>query len=228
MSWWQRLFGRENAREETTAAAGQDPASLLKQVAFRITESTVGPPRGAVREGQKQWLPRLKRGRENAVKFRRDFLADKPFLRDPVDRPVSNCYSLGIVFDWEKMESNYGRQVFEAFFHQLQPSDFGQQVVVHFGDLIRFDAFCALVARGPNASDLAAIASGFGPNVKAPGLLPHGVRFLTADEKDAHLIARSFSLPISATIQGGRILPDSQAGVNWMIEPAIKGTSWRM
>lgn len=177
---------------------------------------------------QKAWLSRIGQGMTNAVRFRRDFLADKPLLNDPVDQPMPNCYSLGIVFDWDKMESDYGRQVFEAFFHQVQPSDDQSEVVLHFGDLIRFDAFCALIARGRKLEDMLAILPKFGPDVTAPGLLPHGTRFMTADKKDGHLIGRSFSLPISATLRSGRIAPDPQAGVSWMIEAAIKGTSWKM
>lgn len=216
----------------STAATEQDPRVVIEKLAFRVTESSVEPPEGRVTDYQRYFLAHLRRGREQAVEFRRDFFADKPFLegflKDPVDRRLPNCHSLGIVFDWDKMESDYGRQVFEAFFHHVEPADLESQVVLHFGDLVQFDTFCALVLRGPSVWDIATVATKFGPAVNVPGLLPHEIRFLTADKEDGHLIARSFSLPISATIQSSRIAPDPQAGVEWMLEPAIKGTAWKL
>jgi hypothetical protein len=227
MIWWQKLFGGTDAVERDQSGTDVHGPSL-ETTAFRVTDSGVKPPACSLDSGQKEWLFRIEQGRRNAVKFRRDFLADKPFLKDPVDQPMPNWFSVGIVFDVEKMESDYGRQVFEAFFHQVQPSDIQSEVVMHFGDLIRFDAFCSLIARGRKLEDILAILSKFGPDVSAPGLIPYGTRFVTADKKDGHVIARSFSLPISATVRSGRIAPDPQAGVSWMIEAAIKGTSWKM
>lgn len=148
MSWWRKLFGGiAEAATDATAEPGQDSMAVLKTVAFRFTASSIEPPVGNLGDDQKDFLPRLRRGREQAVKFRRDFLANKPFLKDPVDQPVRNRYSLAVLFDWDKMESDYGRQVFQAFFQQI---------------------------------------------------LPHGIRFLTADKQE------------------------------WMIEPAIKNTAWRL
>ena len=227
MNWWQKLFG-EKAGAQQAPSGADDATTTVEALAFRITTSGVKPPVGNLDSSQKAWLPKIERARKNAVKFRRDFLADKPFLKDPVDQPMPNRHSLGIVFDCDRMESDYGRQVFEVFFHQLEPSDFQSEVVLHFGDLIQFDAFCALVTRGKQMSDITAIASKFGSDVSAPGLLPHTTRFMMGEKKDGHLIARSFSLPISATVRGNRISSDPQAGVDWMLEAAIEGTKWRM
>jgi hypothetical protein len=132
-----------------------------------------------------------------------------------------------VVFDYDKMESNYGIQAFHALFSRVDPADFRTPAVVHFGDLIQFDTHCALLLRTKSAASLAYVAQRFGPDFDAPGLLPAPIRFLHAHKRDGHLIARTFSLPISAQLRPPSVAPDAKAGVDWIIEEAVKNTPWK-
>jgi len=148
-------------------------------------------------------------------------------FKDPVDEVLPGWFSLAVLFDWDQMDSSYGIQAFHAFFSRVDPAEVRPPAVVHFGDLIQFDTYCALLLRSRSAASVAYVAQRFGPDFEAPGLLPIATRFLTANKRDGHLIARTFSLPISAHLKPPSVAPDAQSSVDWIIEEAVKDTPWK-
>jgi len=213
----------------------------LQQVAFEIKPTGVAPAAGDVGEEARAFLPRLDEARKRAARFRQNWMADaeRQFaaqgfaglagtaFKDPVDEVLPGWFSLAVVFDYDKMDSSYGIQAFHAFFSRVDPAEFRASAVVHFGDLIQFDAYCALLVRTKSAASLAYVARQFGPDFDAPGLLPAPIRFLHAHKRDGHLIARIFSLPISAQLRPPSVASAESSGVGWMIEEAVKNTPWK-
>jgi apolipoprotein N-acyltransferase len=212
----------------------------LGQVAFEIKQDAVVSPTEDVGAESRSFLPRLDEARKRAARFRQNWMADmeRQFaaqglagvaaatFRDPVDDVLPGWFSLAVVFDYDRMDSNYGIQVFHAFFSRVDPDEFWAPAVVHFGDLIRFDSYCALLVRTKSAASLAYVAQRFGADFDAPGLLPTPIRFLCAHRRDGHLIARTFSLPISAQLRPPSVVPSAEAGVGRIIEEAVKNTAW--
>lgn len=216
-------------------------AQYLRQVAFEIKSTGVTPPSGDVGEEAQAFLPRLDEARKRAARFRQEWMADaeRQFsaqgfagmaaatFKDPVDEVLPGWFSLAVVFDYDKMDSSYGIQAFHAFFSRVAPADFCASAVAHFGDLIQFDTYCALLLRAKSAASLAYAAQRLGGDFEAPGLLPVPIRFLHTDKRDGHLIPRTFSLPISAELRPPSVTPDEKAGVDWIIEGAVKNTAWK-
>jgi len=213
----------------------------LRQVAFEIKSTGVASPSGDVCAEAQAFLPRLDEARKRAARFRQNWMADaeRQFaaqgfagmaaatFKDPVAEVLPGWFSLAVVFDYDKMDSSYGIQAFQAFFSRVGPAEFRASAVAHFGDLIQFDTYCALLLRTKSAASLAYVAQRLGGDVEAPGLLPAPIRFLHADRRDGHLIARTFSLPISAELRPPSVAPDAKAGVDWIIEEAVKNTPWK-
>lgn len=220
---------------------GKEAAHYLQEVAFEIKTTAVAPPKGQMDAERQAFLPRLDEGRARAVKFRRDWMANAESqfaaqgfagmaaaaFTDPIDEVIPGWWSLAVIFDYNNMDSSYGIQAFQAFFGRVGPADLHGPMTLHFGDLIQFDTFCALMLRTKSLADVAHVANQLGPGFDYVGLQPHPVRFLRADKSDGHLIARTFSLPISAELRGGCAYPDSQAGVDWIVDEAVKGTAWK-
>ena len=213
----------------------------LKQVAFEIKPTGVDPPSGGAGEAVQAFLPRLDEARKRAARFRQEWMADaeRQFaaqgfagmaaatFKDPIDEVLPGWSTLAVVFDYDKMDSSYGIQAFQAFFSRVGPAEFRASAVAHFGDLIQFDTYCALLLRTKSAASLAYVAQQLGGDFEAPGLLPAPIRFLHADKRDGHLIPRTFSLPISAELRPPSVTPDAKAGVDWIIEEAVKNTQWK-
>ena len=212
----------------------------LEELAFTLTKSGVALPAGKVFDGQKQFHSRLVEGRRNAVEFRKEWKrnSERQFeeqgfggisavlFNDPVDQILPGWHSIAIIYDWDKMDTNYAEQVFKAFFKQVEPGYLTSDVVLHFGDMVKFETFCALNVRSKSLRDLEYIAGKYGINFKAVGLLPHGMRFLMSESTDGNLIARTFSLPTSAVLKQGKVYPDSQTGLDSVLEVAVANTQW--
>lgn len=221
-----------------SSPAVKDAIKHISAMAFEITVSAVNPPKGEMDNEMKNFLPRLSEGRRRAVKFREDWkneqerqFAAQGFpgmaAADPIDDILTGWFSIAIIFDYDKMDSSYGIQAFQALFNRVDPVQIQDTIIVHFGDLIQFDSFCSLALRSKSIVDLAYIAKQLGPDFDAAGLLPYSIRFLRAAKTDGHLIARTFSLPISAELRGNTVYPDAQAGVEWILDEAVKDTKWR-
>ena len=220
---------------------GKQGVHYLREVAFEIKPTGVAPPSGDVGEEAQAFLPRLDEARKRAARFRQNWMADaeRQFaaqgfagmaaatFKDPVDEALSGWFSLAVLFDYDKMDSSYGIQAFHAFFSRVFPTDFRASAVAHFGDLIEFDTYCALLLRTKSAASLAYVARRLGGDFEAPGLLPAPIRFLHASKRDGHLIPRTFSLPISAELRPPSVTPDAKAGVDWIIEESVKNTQWK-
>jgi hypothetical protein len=220
---------------------GGEAVQYLATVAFEVAAKGVSPPKGARDAQRREFLDRLRQGCSRAVQFRADWKRDAEqqfaaqgfpgmaaaLFKDPVDQVLPGWFSLAALFESDKMDSDYGIQAFHAFFSRVAPRRLHDGAVIHFGDLIKFDTFCGLLLRSRFVADLAYVARQLGPDFEAPGLLPHPIRFLRADQRDGHLIARIFSLPVCAELRGSVVCPDEKAGVDWIIDDAVKGTGWR-
>jgi ankyrin repeat protein len=218
----------------------RDPVKSLEYIAFVIKPSGVELPKGDQCDERTAFLERICRGRRDAVQYRADMMENfdrqaraqgvpnfaELMPKDPVDKRLPGWYSLGIMFDWDKMDSSYGIQAFKMFFERIAPDMMSKSATVFFGDLIQFESMCAIVVTSKSADVLAYIADRFGPEVEGPGLLPHSIRFMMANKKDGHLIPRTFSLPIAAELKGGRVIPDPNGGVDWIISASKEDTPW--
>ena len=236
-----RRGGSAPGRTDKGGPSPSQPKLELCNLAFLITPDGAELPEGEGNAEREAFLPRLRKGREDAVQFRRDWLANaaeqaaeqgfpgvtEALFKDPVDEQLPGWYSLAILFDWDRMDSDYGIPAFRLFFERVDPDALESKAIVHFGDLVQFETMCAIMIRSKAEGDLTHVAERFGPDLEAEGLLPHAIRFLRADRSDGHLIARTFSLPVTAELRKGRAIPDPQASADGILEEAVKGTPWR-
>lgn len=239
-SWLTEKFGGKKAA-----------IRYLERVAFDFTLGAGLPPKGSYdyesnrfrNQVQGDFCWSLSEASMRATKFREDWLRNMEgqaavqgypgvisnIAKDPVDCYSPDWFALAILFDYEKMDSSYGVQVLNTFFKRVDPMALSKRTIIaHFGDLIKFGTFCSIMLKAQSPIDLALVASKFGPDFNSVGLVPHTIRFLYSNRIDGNIIARIFSLPIVAVLLKGDVYPDPKAGVNWIMEEAIKETNWKI
>ncbi len=207
--------------------------SQLAKIAIFLNEKGVFElPPGPRDPEQAAFLEQLNAGRIEALELRKEHKRIQPLGEqefDPLDNPLPNIHSLGILFDRDSMDDEFGWQMLLAFLRRVKPSALRKKLVVHAGSLLGFQNLCAIVVRGQMAKDLEHVASCFGPGFETDWLLPYRLRFLRADKSDGHRLQRTFSVPIELILEEGVIHADRGGIAGKTITPeCVASLEWRL
>lgn len=210
-----------------TASAPSPAGAPLREIAFELTSNGPQAPKGTLSAEQRNFLTTLRNGYRHSLQFQKQFRQQMPFLTDPSDKPLPDWYSLALFWDWDKdMDGSYGVQALLTFLRAIDSQKLQSEMVLHFGDC--FDSVCTVMARSRSLDDLAYVASRFGQDIEAPGLLPHAHRFLWADRADGHLIPRTFALPLHARLSRGSLSTEKNSCAGSITAEHLAGSTWRL
>ena len=207
--------------------------SQLAKLGLLLNEKGVfEPPPGPRDPEQIEFMEQLNVGRIEALELRKEHKRIQPLGEqafDPLDNPLPNIHSLGILFDRDCMDEAFGWQMLLAFLRRVRPSALRKKMVLHAGSLLGFQNLCALVARSQSPKDLVHVAHQFGVEFLADWILPHNLRFLRSDKSDAHRLPRTFSIPIELILEDGVIHPDAN-GVSGktITKECVASMEWRL
>lgn len=207
--------------------------SQLGKVCFFLNEKGVfEPPIGKRNPQQAEFLEQLNHGRAQALELRKEHKRIQPLSEqdfDPLDNPLPNYHSLGILFDRDHMGDDFGWPMLLAFLRRVKPSGLRKKVVLHAGSLLGFQNLCAIVARGQMAKDLEYIARQFDVEFEPDWLLPYSLRFLRSDKSDGHRLQRTFCIPIELILEDGVLYADRRGVIGGTITAdCVAGLPWRL
>lgn len=207
--------------------------SQLGKTAFFLNEKGIFElPTGKRNPEQIEFLAQLNHGRVQALELRQEHKRIQPLGEqefDPLDNPLPNYHSLGILFDRDYMGEDFGWSMLLGFLRRIKPSGLRKKVVLHAGSLLGFQNLCAIVARGQMAKDLEYIARQFDIEFEPDWLLPHHLRFLRSDKSDGHRLQRTFCIPIELILEEGVIYADRNGVIGSTItQECIANLDWRL
>lgn len=251
MGFWRKLFRvSANATGDESTGGGADgaascgarscaeppeavPAFVASQ-AFEITEDGVNPPSGEVSELQRRFLGGLSRAREEACRIRRGVKLYS--TSESIDEPLPDWYSLGMLFieptvgDASEMRATRDvcADAIRLLCERLSPSELTADVVLHFGNLMGIDNIFIALMRCEDHRFIEHLATRFGPDYEADGLMGAELRFLCASHMDGHLIPRTFSIgPGVAAFRSHTLVVDPNGDLSSEVNELVVGTSWQ-